>query len=269
MVTMSFEEAACFEQRFWLQVMGDHARFIKDSLSPDETEEVMRARCFIQAFDGFLEQARQPLGTREWIALSQAAYVKAQEIRAFKLHLLSRHLIGRIKIGLAPTFLNHMVNETEKYLGVSVFLASGQVPPVEDAVQLHTMWLIDAVGHAGTISGKLDLVEKKLKHTSDGFSVAFEEFYLKAVELAGYMRTNLQHFPALGQFNQEVELEMSLFMGFLQELEKMELGNEVLGALTPLMADHMFREECYYMTKLSWVSEVAEPQCDPAKPRIE
>jgi hypothetical protein len=62
---------------------------------------------------------------------------------------------------------------------------------------------------------------------------------------------------------------MLLFMEFLKELEEMGLTREILGALMPLMADHMAREECYYLTKLSWVSEVKTPICDPAKPRVE
>jgi hypothetical protein len=49
----------------------------------------------------------------------------------------------------------------------------------------------------------------------------------------------------------------------------MRLTKELLGTLLPLMADHMAREECYYITKLSWVSDVAPPGCDPGKPRTE
>jgi len=31
----------------------------------------------------------------------------------------------------------------------------------------------------------------------------------------------------------------------------------------------MFREECYYLTKLSMVASIKEPDCDPGKPRVE
>jgi hypothetical protein len=30
------EEEALFEHRFWLQILGDHARFILNALSPKE-----------------------------------------------------------------------------------------------------------------------------------------------------------------------------------------------------------------------------------------
>jgi len=266
---MNYEEAACFEHRFWLQVLGDHARFIKDSLSVDEAVELERAFCFITAFDGLLGRAREDLNTAQWVELSREAYGKAQEIRAFKLHLIERHLTGQIKMTLPPTFINHMVNEVEEYIRILGFLTAGAVPPCPEAVHLHLQWLLDAAGHSASINGFLDPVEKRLKSVSEEFTKSFEHFYIKAVEMAGYMRTQIHRFPALSRFNRQVELEMLLFTEFLRELEEMELKAESLSALSPLLADHMVREECYYLTKLSMVSEVHPPQCDPTKPRRE
>ena len=90
-----------------------------------------------------------------------------------------------------------------------------------------------------------------MKEKSHKFTKHFEEFYIKATELTGYLRTNLTKFPALERFNNEVELEMRLFKTFLHELEEMELSAEVLGTFTAPMADHMAREEQYYLTKLA------------------
>lgn len=64
-------------------------------------------------------------------------------------------------------------------------------------------------------------------------------------------------------------MEMKLFQIFLHELEEMRMNNELLGVLTPLMADHMSREECYYLMKLSEVSDVKTPDCYPTRPRNE
>lgn len=152
-----------FEHRFWLQILGDHARFIHDSLAPKEEEEIERAKYFIESFDTLLEFARKNLSAEELNTLTQHASAETEQLRAFKLHLLERHLVGKIAISLSPTFLNHMVNE----------------------------------------------------------------------------------------------------------LEEMRMQNELLGVLTPLMADHMSREECYYLMKLSEVSDVQAPDCYPTKPRVE
>ena len=156
-----------------------------------------------------------------------------------------------MKIHLTPTFINHMVNELEEYLRILNYLKQGEVPPVFHELHHHLIWLIDASGHAGAINDRLDGVEKRLKEKSSTFTKHFEEFYLKAVELTGYLRTNIQKFPALNRFNNEVEVEMGLFKAFLNELEEMELSAEVLGVFSASMADHMAREEQYYLMKLA------------------
>jgi hypothetical protein len=57
-------------------------------------------------------------------------------------------------------------------------------------------------------------------------------------------------------------------MGFLKELEELELTKQALGTFDARMADHMAREECYYLTKLSRSAKLPAPNCDPAKPRV-
>lgn len=49
----------------------------------------------------------------------------------------------------------------------------------------------------------------------------------------------------------------------------MRISKRALGTLMPLMADHMFREECYYLTQFSMKTNVSKPPCDPTAPRLE
>ncbi|MCS7462266.1 DUF2935 domain-containing protein [Paenibacillus doosanensis] len=265
----AYVSSASFEHPFWLQVCGDHARFIRDALAPSEEEEIGRAVCFIRTFDALLNDSRRPLNGASWVQLSEAAFRRVQELRAFKLHLLERSLDGRVVISLPPTFINHMVNEAEEYIRVLAFLRIGEPAPVFDEIHHHLVWLADAAGHAGSIAADLDMTERRLLELSRTFETHFTDFYLKAIEVAGYMRTRLKQFPALARFQKEVELEMALFREFLRELEELALSKEVLGTLSPLMPDHMAREECYYLIKLASLSNTRPPNCDPAKPRVE
>jgi hypothetical protein len=264
-----FQQAALFEHRFWLQILGDHARMIFNALSPKETVEIERAAYFIDVFDRLLVKARQPLHEAQLRELAEQAQTYAQQIRIFKLHLLSRHLVGEIGISFTPTFLNHMTNELDIYLCILDYLLANQIPPALNAVEYHLPWLLDASGHAAAISGSLDMVEEMLQKKSQKFKNDFHAFYIKAVEMAGYIRTGLYQFPALTRFNLQVETTMQMFMCFLQELLELELSDQVLGSLYPLIPDHMLREECYYLIKLGQVSEIVPPVCDPTKPRIE
>lgn len=265
---MSFEQAALYEHRFWLQVLGDHARFIRDSLAPREEEDIRRAGTFVQVYDHLLQVAREPLSREALLDLNPIVYRHTLELRNFKLHLLRRHLSGQLAIHLTPTFINHMVNELDEYIRVLSFLQAERIP-VFDAVHHHLLWLPDASGHASAIGANLDQVEMMLRERSKHFETVFAHFYLKAVELAGFLRTQLSDFPALRRFNEQVEIELGLFRQFIHDLEHMKLTNVLLATLMPLMADHMAREECYYLTKLSQAGAASPPDCDATKARIE
>ncbi|KMY56217.1 hypothetical protein AC623_13680 [Bacillus sp. FJAT-27231] len=263
----TYEETAAFEHTFWLQVLGDHARFIHDSLAPQEQRDIELARYFIQTFDQLLESVA--VDQSHLVALSRLADEETQKLRAFKLDLIRRHLIGKVSIHLGPTFINHMVNELDEYRRLLNDLKEGKIPPVYHALHHHLLWLMDAAGHAGAISDNMDQVEKKIKQKSNSFTKDFEAFYLKAVEMTGFLRTNLSSFPALARFNEDTSLEIKLFMSFLQEIEELRLSKEALGTFAPLMADHMMREECYYLMKLAESTDLQAPNCNPAKPRLQ
>lgn len=261
-------DQSAFELQFWLQILGDHSRFIHDSLAPSERSTIEKAMGFIKQFDDLLGRARQTEQQASWIDLAKQAQLAGKQLRELKLSIIKEHLVGNIKISLAPSFVNHMVNELDEALRVFSFLAKGEVPPQVHPLHHDLLWLLDAAGHAGAIHDELDLVEKKLKKQASHFSKDWEDFYLKAIELTGFLRTHLSEFPALTKFHHNVELEMVVFKHFLEELEEMELSKQSLGTLTPLMADHMAREECYYLIKLAETTEIQSPLCDPTKPRV-
>lgn len=262
-------QPALFEHRFWLQILGDHARFIFNALSPKETSDIQTAQQFIQAFDQLLQQARGLQSDTEIGTLNQQAYTLTINLRQFKLSILERLLLGRVTIAFTPTFINHMVNELEEYLRILTNLLEGKPVPQFDALHHDFLWLPDAVGHAASISSDLDFVEKRLIQKNKDFEEHFEQFYLKSIEMAGYMRTQLRDFPAFRRFHTDIDVEMNLFRAFLKELEDLELSAEVLSRISPLIPDHMMREECYYLMKLAQLGLVPDPECNPDHPRID
>ncbi|PFZ09365.1 hypothetical protein COL60_13615 [Bacillus pseudomycoides] len=255
----TYEEIALFEHKFWLKVLGDHAQFLLDALAQNESEDIQKAMYFVQTFDRFLSN----IHTANLIAFAKDAHKVAEEIRKFKLNIIQKQLEGKIVIHFTPTFINHMVNEVEEYIMVLEYLIKGEVPPVFHELHYHLAWLTDAAGHAGAISGGLDLVEKRLKEKSEEYEKHFEQFYLKAVEMTGYLRAELHSFPALKKFTKDVSLELTLFSRFLHELEELELSNQVLSLMSGRMADHMAREECYYLLKLAQASGLEMLKCNP------
>ncbi|TMW70688.1 DUF2935 domain-containing protein [Alteribacter natronophilus] len=261
-----FEKTARFEHDFWLQVMGDHARFIEDSFPASESEDAAIAREYRENYDQLLHRTENVTDFRRF---SREAGRLTDQFRDFKLSIIRRHLEGEIRTHLPPTFLNHMVNELEEYQRVLNYLERGEEPPVFHELHHHLVWLLDAAGHASAIAGSLDMVEKKMQEKGQDFAGTFEDFYIKAVELTGYLRANVESFPALRRMNEDVKLEIELFKAFLDEIEEMELTDELLSTFSPLMADHMAREECYYLMKIAESGGLEMPECDPAAPRIQ
>lgn len=228
----------------------NHGQFIRNSLYPiSEKEDIKKAQSFVDRFDE-LHKEVSLLNETNAIFFAEKVDETVEELKQFKFSILRRQLDGKIGIHLPPTFINHMVNELEEYQNVLSYLKKGEVPPIFHELHHHLLWLNDASGHAGTINDNLDGVEKRLREKSNRFMQHFDQFYLKALELTGYLRANVQTFPALNRFNDHVEVEMKLFKSFLLELEELELSAEVLGTFTASMADHMAREERYYLTKL-------------------
>ena len=78
--------------------------------------------------------------------------------------------------------------------------------------------------------------------------------------MTGYLRTELHHFPALKKFTKDVSLELKLFSHFYMKLKNWD---NVLSVLSARMADHMAREECYYLLKLAQSSGIEMPKCNP------
>lgn len=262
-------QEALFEHRFWLQILGDHSRFIYNALSPKEINDTQIAAQFINHFDQLLNAARMNDAAARLPELNKQAYEATVNLRAFKLNLLDRLLLGQVSIGLTPTFINHMVNELEEYKKILTALLEGKPVPRFTSLHYDLVWLPDAAGHAALFAMDLDAVEKRLIEKSQKFERHFNAFFLKAIELNGYLRTMRSQYPALSRFHTDVNMEMSIFMAFLKEIEALEISEELLSRLNPLIPDHMYREECYYILKLSANGAVAAPACDPAKPRVE
>lgn len=267
MDTIPYAEAALMENRFWLQIMGDHSRFIFFTLAPSEAEFIATAQKFILLFDELLDKSYQKLSENELAELIENAYQATFHLREFKLELLRMSINSDLKAQLPPSFYNNMLNELEEYLQILMALQNGNAKPLHP-LHYHMLWLSDAAGHAASVAVALDFVEKDMIDRSYRFEMQFQDLYLKALTMNGYLRTQLASFPAMGRLNDQASGSITVFMEFLDTLRDQRSDNKILGTLMPLMADHMSREECYYLYKLSQsTGTIRKPECDPTRPR--
>ncbi len=228
-----------FENRFWLQILGDHVRFIEMSLAVKEIEMLKRSLILKEDLDELLMEAR----ARNVTVSNILPVVEA--LKEFKLDILNQQISGQIEISLPPTFLNHSLNELEKYEKI---LLDPEAKPhiLED----HYLWQADAAGHALTIIQKLDPTEKKIMKAMKKVKKAFLFGFEAATEYIGYLRTGNIEFPAIDKLNQETLVELLIFTKMLETIRDERIDLKVLGGLNPLLLYHMLAEEAYFIMKL-------------------
>ncbi len=251
-----------YENRFWLRVMLDHLFIILDALNYREKEEIAAAHNLIKTFNLLLQRAWDPLDDAQMRQLDQDAFNAAQEIRKYKLHILSRQLTGKISISITSGLVSRLVNEAEAYLEIlAVFLQNKEY--IIEPVPLHLLWLMDAAGHAEDIAKGFNFSNADLKTKTLSYQKEFLDLYIRAAEMKGFFRIGVKDFPSFDQLNTDVNERMTEFTEFFVAINSKIIGGKVMSTVSPLMLDHMYREECYYLMQLSKVSEIKPPVCDP------
>lgn len=242
-----------FEYAFWLQILGDHATFIDEALASTETKDLATAKTLRRLSD----ELRARLVRNEDIKQAVISFVA--DVKLFKREILARQIAGKIKINMTPTVVNHMLNELEEFEQI----VTGRMPcskiPKDSALRYHKLWLTDSAGHSEWLMKLMDPTslqdlepegKKSFYHKLKSFKKCFHKMHGITDEFMGYIRTGLFTFPALDKLNADAALKAQLFTNLLEELKEMFGQKALLGSVTPLLVDHMIREECYYLFKL-------------------
>ncbi len=265
-----FITASSFENRFWLRIFMDHSAFLYDTLSPSETGLSERALQFKSNFESLhkraVEMSMSDENASSWVNLAREAERETCFLRNIKLHIIRLLLAGNIKIGFTPSFINHMVNEANEFLKLLSYLTQGKSPPIFHPIHHHLLWLKDAEGHARTIKCNLDPTQIDYIKQFERYMKLLLKRYSGAVEMAWFSRsTGRGVFPSLGRFDSDTSKEIFDFERLLREVENGLRDKRIIGSLDPEIPNHMAREECYYLFKLS-ISDpenVKEPDCAP------
>ncbi len=255
-----------YEDPFWLQILGDHMRFILNALPAREKEHAQQAEHYITLFDTLFAQSGEYLPEIAQERFLETTYNSAQQARMFALGLLRRQLLGEYCINMSPGFLNQMVNETEEYLRILDHASKG-TDSLMHPIHYHLLWLLNCSMNADTINACLDPSERDILKGCHRFMHKFDNLYLKSIELMGFLRAGLPEFASLHRLNADVVDEVAAFAAFMLELEDKLENKEILGTLCRLQVNHMYRKSCYYACKLSEVSNLGSTGFDLAQKR--
>jgi hypothetical protein len=85
---VNYNEFASLQNRFWLQILGDHSRFILNATPSYEPEIVDEANYFKELFDALLDRSISSLTDQNLMNHNMQSLDAAYEIRTFKLNIL-------------------------------------------------------------------------------------------------------------------------------------------------------------------------------------
>jgi hypothetical protein len=257
-----------FDNRFWLQLLGDRSRLILKSLSPTETTEVQQTQRFILLFDNLLNRARQNPTEDKLKQLNQEAERTTQDFRKYILHLLKRQMIEELSIDINPATFNMIVNSAEMYLEILSFYRQNIIPSFNSVV-LTSKWLQNIYIDTLILQNDIGIMYCTERDRAGEFAKLFLNLYYTSVMLDGLRRTGLDKFPALEQFNDQLQENLERFAEYLVDLIHKIPEKRYIGKISLLFVDSTYRQVCYYMIRLSEVSTIKPPVCDPTSLRRE
>jgi hypothetical protein len=255
------------EHYFWVNILLDHAIFIRDYLSPVEESLVKEAKEFISRFSTLryrLEQipATNQINSPALIEFSKLSAHVSYEYYRFEGRLLNLQLNNKILINITPTYFNGTLNENGEYLRILQYYMNGTDYPPLPLVDLLDLWLEDQIGHAALLNRALDGIELILHEKVNTLNKLFSAHMLKNDAIKGYLRFVPPHFPIQIAFAREVSSTVLAFNQLVDHVITLYKGKEVLNATTLRFLEHHFPEACYFLTKLSaFVPEMERPPC--------
>ncbi|NRD80385.1 DUF2935 domain-containing protein [Bacillus sp. BRMEA1] len=262
------------EHFFWVEILQDHAIFVRDHLSVTEKKEISIAESFIRLFGGLIDELKKldpnlTFSENEMILFAKQAYPVAYDYYRFEGYIQNLRIKNKINLNLSPTYLNGTLNENQEYLRLLSFYVNGQQPAPLRLDQLLDLWLEDQLGHIILLRNVTDPIELTVERQADQFANRFQMFILQNHHIKGYLRFIEQGFPRQRQLALEVGrtvIEMNLYIRSVLEKYK---GERILNKTTLRFIEHHFPETCYFIKKLAEFAPelyMESVQCSLKKP---
>ncbi|MEH7120702.1 DUF2935 domain-containing protein [Neobacillus vireti] len=265
------------EHLFWLEILQDHAIFVRDHLSATESNEISIAEGFNQSFQGLLNNLKQlnpslSYSSDEMASFAKQAYSTSYEYYRFEGHLQNLRIKNEINLNLTPTYLNGTLNENQEYLRLLTYFANGQQPVPQRLDQLLDLWLEDQLGHIILLRNLVDPIELSVERQADLYAQKFQMFILQNHHIKGFLRFTEQGFPRQNELAFEVGRTVMDMNQYIRSVVGKYKGNRILNKTTLRFLEHHFPETCYFIKKLAEFApelQVESIQCSLRKPSFE
>lgn len=230
------------ELNFWLEIMREHAMFLRLALPPTETQLIQTATNFERRYTDLLERVkREPANVN---MLGQEALNLTLEFIQFKTLLLDRTIECRLILNnVFPLQVDHLRREAIHFaMNLVRYLHNEPAIPAADLLHDEVFWLRIMADHAKFIKHLLDPSERRLIMTGQAFSDTFDLLRCQAEDLESILSITPRPVPVLIRFAQET-IQAGREIRDFKALAARQLAQcSVLALSTPLLLDHLRRE---------------------------
>jgi hypothetical protein len=245
------------EHGFWLEILEDHAYFIRDHLSPVEQQYIDTANQYIQAFGRLRARLVQinrnaSFTSTELIAFSREAWQIAYGYFLFEGMMQNLRVQNRVNLNLSPVYLNGTLGENQEYLRILTYYVNGIDYQNLSLVDLLDLWLEDQLGHAVLFRNILDPMEIGLSRQTEAYITTFQGFIVQNRQMRSMLRFTPPGFPRQQRLSLQIGQTTMEMYKYVQEVVTLFINNEMLTRTTLRFLEHHFPETCYFIKKLSY-----------------
>ncbi|MFC4101418.1 DUF2935 domain-containing protein [Paenibacillus xanthanilyticus] len=244
------------EHRFWIEILQDHAYFVRDHLAVMEQEPIRLAQSYIDAFQLLFNELHDldKDGGYEnpgLVAFARKAWPIASGYFQLEGSLQRLRIANQVNLNLSPTYLNGTLNENQEYLRILGYMTHGQTPPPLPLVDLMDLWLEDQLGHAILLINVLDPAENGIRARAQIHSDAFRALFSQNEIIRGYLRFSPPGIPVQIRLARETLTAVNGFYEFVLEIIHLYRATALLDRTTLRFLEHHLPETCYFIRKLA------------------
>ncbi len=240
------------EVRFWLEIMRDHAVFIKSGLPCDRKDLIEEAQNFYREFSTLLNRLEKVQSEKKFHELVCTAYDSVKEFHRYKHHLLRLKISCKLGGYNFPLFFDHVAREAEYVMRLFGKMREGRPVLKAAAKTQETAFWVRIMGdHAKFTSHLLDPSEYSLISTANEFSLDFDELFLQSKDFVSMLHHSGSEVPSFRRFLQDVQASTKELRDFKRAVQDMIAQCKLLGLIPEALADHIRREAEHFLMILS------------------
>lgn len=252
-----FIERSLVENRFWLRIMKEHAKFIGDGFNRREIQLIQQTDRFHHYFEQQEKRAYEvPNNVTLIRKLNEESIELVRGFRNFKRNLLILIINCKVMGFNFPLLIDHTAREAEYFMRTLKKFNKGILDPIQDAIiNENVFWLKIMMEHSRFIASLLDQSERNLVHTALKFGDDFETLLNQARDVESMLYHKQPTYPIIGKLNKDSENAATEIRNFKKAGLDFIKNCQIRNVIDPLLADHVLREANHFLYMIHVLEE--------------